>query len=219
MKKLSRLVTAAFFAFAVISSVEAQNARQRQLIDSDWRFQLGDPADVLSNPAETNVAYYPEISDLPKLESGEVSGNNSETYMETLRADPVATHMGENVSVVQTNFNDRSWRQLNLPHDWVVELPFNSSADAGHGYKPVGSSSFGTNNVGWYRRTFALPANDAGQTLWLEFDGVYRNCLVWLNGHILGRNVSGYSSFSFDISKYVNPGGTNVLVVRVDANR
>jgi hypothetical protein len=51
------------------------------------------------------------------------------------------------------------------------------------------------------------------------FDGVYRNCLVWLNGHILGRNVSGYSSFYFDATPYANPGGTNVLVVRVDASR
>ncbi len=55
--------------------------------------------------------------------------------------------------------------------------------------------------------------------MWLEFDGVYRNCLVWLNGHILGRNVSGYSSFYFDVTPYANPGGTNVLVVRVDASR
>jgi beta-galactosidase len=192
--------------------------RERTLIDSGWRFQLGDPPDVLTNAAETNVTYYPEIPDLAKLQSSEVSGTTSETYMETLRADPVATHMGENVSVVKTNFNDSSWRSLNLPHDWAVELPFNSSADINHGYKPVGTG-FSANSVGWYRRTFTLPANYAGQSLWLEFDGVYRNCLVWLNGHILGRNVGGYGSFYFDASQYANPGGTNVLVVRVDANR
>jgi len=174
---------------------------------------LGDPAD------KTNVAYYPEISSLPKLKAGEVAGNNSETHLETLRADPVATHLGENVSVVQTNFDDSAWRQLNLPHDWAVELPFNSSADNSHGSKPVGNARFGTNNIGWYRHSFMLPSNDAGQTLWLEFDGVYRNCLVWLNGHILGRNVSGYGGFSFDIRQYANLGGTNVLVVRVDASR
>lgn len=208
----------AIFAFAVISSAEAQNVRQRKLIDIDWRFQLGDPADI-TNVENTNVTYYPEISNLPKLEAGAVSGNSSETFMESLRVNPVAAHVGENVSVVQTNFNDSGWRLLNLPHDWVVELPFNSSADYSHGFKPVGNSSFGINNTGWYRHTFALPANYAGQTLSLEFDGVYRNCLVWLNGHILGRNVSGYSGFAFDISKYTNIGGTNVLVVRVDASR
>ena len=179
----------------------------------------GDPVDI-TNAAETNVTYYPEISWLPNLHSNEVSGTNSETYMETLRPDPVATHLGENVSVVQTNFNDSAWRLLNLPHDWVLELPFDSSADRGHGYKSgIYDGSTSTNAVGWYRRTFTLPANYAGQSMWLEFDGVYRNSLVWLNGHILGRNVSGYSSFSYDISQYANPGGTNALVVRVDTRR
>jgi len=191
--------------------------RKRISLDTGWRFQLGDPADVT-----TNVTYYPEIADLAKLDASEVgsaTNTSSESYMETVRIDPIATHAGENVSFVQTNCNDSAWRQLNLPHDWAVELPFNSGADTGHGFKPVGYSNFGANNYGWYRHAFTLPAIDAGQALWLEFDGVYRNCLVWLNGHILGRNVSGYESFYFDVTKYANPGGTNVLVVRVDASR
>ncbi len=186
----------------------------RMLLDSDWRFQLGDPVDVT-----TNVTYYPEISDLAKLDLSELSGTNSETYFETNRVDIFATHAGENVSFVKTNYDDSGWRDLNLPHDWAVELPFDSSADSNHGFKPIGNSSFGANNIGWYRHTFTLPAGVAGKALWLEFGGVYRNCLVWLNGHILGRNVSGYSSFYFDVTPYINPGGTNVLVVRVEASR
>jgi len=168
--------------------------RGRILLDTGWRFQLGDPGDVT-----TNVTYYPEIPDLAKLDSTEVTGTSSETYWETNRVDIFATHAGENVSFVQTNYDDSGWRQLNLPHDWVVELPFDPSADKAHGYKPVGNSGFGVNNFGWYRHTFTLPASAAGQALWLEFDGVYRNCLVWLNGHILGRNVGGYSSFYLDV--------------------
>ena len=191
--------------------------RNRILLDDGWRFQLGDPPDVT-----TNVTYYPEISDLAKLDANEVgsaTNTSSESYMETIRIDPMATHAGENVSFVETNYDDSGWRLLNLPHDWVVELPFSSGADGGHGFKSGISGSTGPNTIAWYRRTFTLPASDAGQALWLEFGGVYRNCLVWLNGHILGRNVSGYSSFYFDVTPYVNPGGTNVLVVRVDASR
>ena len=107
--------------------------RNRLLLDAGWRFQLGDPVDVT-----TNVTVYPEIPDLTKLEDSgtgaEFTGANSETNLMTLRPDPVATHAGENVSFVMTNYNDSAWRLLNLPHDWVVELPFDSSADAGHGF-------------------------------------------------------------------------------------
>jgi beta-galactosidase len=198
---------------ALVSAGPGALGRDRISLDSNWRFRLGDPPDVT-----TNVAYYPEISDLSKLPT-DLTGTNSETYMETIRVDIFGTHAGENVSFVQPGYNDSGWRQLNVPHDWAVELPFDSSADGSHGYKPLGKSSYTTNNVGWYRRAFTLPANYSGQSLWLQFDGVYRNCLVWLNGHIVGRNVSGYVSFCFDVTAYANPGGTNVLVVRVDANR
>ena len=192
-------------------SLSPASARDRVLMDSGWRFQLGDPADVT-----TNVTVYPEISNLAKLQSSDI---NAEIQLEATRPDPVATHAGENVSFVQTNYDDSSWRQLDLPHDWAVELPFDSTSDGSHGFKPVGYSSSTTYNIGWYRRTFTLPANYAGQGLGLEFDGVYRNALVWFNGHCIGREVSGYESCYFDISQYANPGGTNVLVVRVDASR
>ncbi|MGH7975312.1 MAG: sugar-binding domain-containing protein, partial [Limisphaerales bacterium] len=72
-------------------------------------------------------------------------------------------------------FSDADWRTVNLPHDWAVELPFDSSADAGHGFKPVGPG-FPQNDVAWYRRTFELPKSDSGKRLWLEFDGVFRDC-------------------------------------------
>ena len=92
--------------------------RTRVLLDAGWRFEIGDPADVT-----TNVSYYPEISDLAKLDAGEVgpaTNTSSESYMETIRIDPVATHAGENVSFVQTNYNDSGWSEVNLPHDWAV---------------------------------------------------------------------------------------------------
>jgi beta-galactosidase len=117
-----------------------------------------------------------------------------------------------------TRFNDTAWRTVNLPHDWVVELPFERAADGSHGYKPVGPG-FTTNSIGWYRKTFELPAEDRGKRLWLEFDGVYRDCLVYLNGYPVGHHESGYSSFRYDITDVANCGGRNTLVVRVDASK
>ena len=116
------------------------------------------------------------------------------------------------------SFSDASWRTVNLPHDWVVELPFDSKADTSHGFKPVGPG-FTTNSVGWYRRTFALPQEDAGKRLWLEFDGVFRDCRVFVNGYFVGHHESGYSSFRYDITDVANCGGRNVVAVRVDASQ
>jgi beta-galactosidase len=115
-------------------------------------------------------------------------------------------------------FNDNSWRTLNLPHDWAIELPFDKSADASHGFKPVGPG-FAKNNVGWYRRTFELPKADAGKRIWLTFDGVFRDTTVWVNGWLITRHESGYYPFREDISDVVNFGGKNVITVRVDASK
>ena len=81
-------------------------------------------------------------------------------------------------------FNDNSWRTVNLPHDWAMELPFDKSADTSHGFKPVGPG-FPKNNIGWYRRTFELPKEDSGKRIWLTFDGVFRDATVWVNGWLV----------------------------------
>ena len=109
------------------------------------------------------------------------------------------------------------WQAVDLPHDWVVELPFeNDAALYNQGFKPVGRA-YPATSIGWYRRVFDLPASEHGRRLSLEFDGVFRDCLVALNGVYLGRNLSGYAPFRFDITDVANYGGPNVLVVRADA--
>ena len=113
---------------------------------------------------------------------------------------------------------DASLRQLDLPHDWVVELPFDSKSDKSHGYKPVGPN-YPENDIGWYRRTFKLAPEDAGRRIWLEFDGVYRDCEVFVNGYRIGRHESGYDSFRYDITDVVDCGGENSVAVRVDATQ
>ncbi len=116
------------------------------------------------------------------------------------------------------SFGDSSWRTVNLPHDWAIELPFDQGADGSHGFKPVGPG-FAANSVAWYRRTFELPKADAGKRLWLEFDGVFRDATVFVNGWFIGHHESGYSSFRYDITDVANVGSENVVAVKVDASQ
>src|SRR5216683_1298321 len=115
-------------------------------------------------------------------------------------------------------FDDSKWRDLNLPHDWAVELPFvRDESLQGHGYKPLGRR-YPETSVGWYRRSFDLPASDSGRRIVLEFDGAFRDALVFVNGYFIGRNNNGYAPFSFDLSDFANYGGKNYVVVRMDAS-
>jgi beta-galactosidase len=115
-------------------------------------------------------------------------------------------------------YSDASWRTVNLPHDWAIELPFDQKADGSHGFRVVGDG-FPQNNVGWYRRSFDLPAADSGKRIWLEFDGAYRDSTVIVNGWFVGHHESGYSGFRYDITDVANCGGRNVVSVRVDASQ
>jgi beta-galactosidase len=72
-------------------------------------------------------------------------------------------------------------------------------------------------SVGWYRKSFAVPASDLGRRISVEFDGVFRDSVVWINGFYLGRQPSGYTGFRYDLTDYLNYGGENVIAVRVDA--
>jgi beta-galactosidase len=122
---------------------------------------------------------------------------------------------------VAVKFNDSSWRVLDLPHDWMVEQDFVKSRNdnvLSHGFKPAGRD-YPENTIGWYRKSFSIPESDRGKRILIRFDGVFRDCRVWLNGHYMGGNMSGYSEFSFDVTDYVWFGKDNVLVVRADATQ
>jgi beta-galactosidase len=116
------------------------------------------------------------------------------------------------------SYSDASWRKVDLPHDWVIELPFDPTSDGSHGYKPVGEG-FPQNSTAWYRRTFDLPATDAGKRLWLEFDGVYRDATIIVNGWFVAHHEGGYNGFRCDITNVANCGGKNVVAVKVDASQ
>jgi beta-galactosidase len=116
-----------------------------------------------------------------------------------------------------SGFDDRAWRKLNLPHDWAVEQPFSENASFSHGFKSAGKN-FPEKSIGWYRKKINIPNEDLGKIISLKFDGVFRNSKVFFNGFYLGTEESGYNGFEYDVSAYVNYGGENTIVVRVDAS-
>jgi beta-galactosidase len=119
---------------------------------------------------------------------------------------------GDFPSAPMPAFNDSPWRKLNLPHDWSIEGPFDSSLGSGTGYAPGG--------IAWYRKHFKLDPAHKDKLVAVEFDGVYNNAEVWINGQFVGRRPYGYSSFYINLSPYLNFGkDENVLAVRVDHTR
>jgi beta-galactosidase len=122
-------------------------------------------------------------------------------------------HRGEVVSgneAAATTHDDRQWQRVHLPHDYVLDASGNYSVTnaRNHGYLPV--------EVAWYRKHFFVPQEDAGRVLQLQFDGVFRDSRVWLNGQLLGTHASGYTPFVYDITKVARCGAENVITVRVD---
>ncbi len=161
--------------------------RERLLLDFDWRFHFGNADDPTKD-----------------FDFGDGRTGNFQKTGNFLPAGSLA-------------YDDGDWQPVNLPHDWAVTLPFqNDPALASKGYYPLGRT-YPSTSVGWYRRVFDLSAADTGKRLTLEFDGSYRETMVVLNGFFIGNHSGGYDPFSFDVTDFANPGGRNVLLVRVDA--
>ena len=126
--------------------------------------------------------------------------------------------LGQNHPRNTINFNEGWTFQLgdnpevlvNLPHDWSIEGEFSSEHPAGSG----GGALPG--GVGWYRKTFDVNENLEDKKLFIDFDGVYMNSEVWINGHYLGLRPNGYVSFRYDLTPYINFDGSNTIAVKVD---
>ncbi len=117
--------------------------------------------------------------------------------------------LGDEPGAKSPAFIDTKWRKLTLPHDWSIEGKFDEKNPA----KPEGGGL--PTGIGWYRKEFIAPANFANRLITVEFDGVYKNSEVWINGKYLGKRPYGYSSFSYEISKYLKT-GKNIIAVKVD---
>ncbi len=117
--------------------------------------------------------------------------------------------LGDDSTAYKSSFDDKSWRVLDLPHDWSIEGEFKKDAPTrgGGGYLPTG--------IGWYRKEFVLPSFSRGKQVSIQFDGVYMNSEVWINGHYLGKRPNGYISFYYNLTPYLIH-GKNTIAVRVD---
>ena len=133
--------------------------RERLLLDFGWRFQFGHADD-----AAKDFGLGARRRELQFAKSGGF------------------------LPVTRTNFDDSGWKSIDLPHDWAVELPFKEAPVLfNQGAKPIGRE-YPETSIGWYRRVFTIPAADAGKGITVEFDGVFRDCMVMFNGHDIGEN-------------------------------
>ena len=121
--------------------------------------------------------------------------------------------LGDDAKASTIDFNDNTWRNVYLPHDWSIEGNFSPSNPMGKdgGYLPAG--------IGWYRKSFAVPANWKGKSISVYFGGVYMSSEVFINGKSLGVYPYGYSSFSYDLTPYLTYGKENIIAVRVDNSK
>ena len=185
---MKKILAMCLFAVMAICA-QAQNQRERLNFDEGWQFAFGDA----SSPAKD-------------------FGCGTEYFNYLTKAASI-----HNEGPYSPKFDASGWASVDLPHDWAVDLPYAAEASHSHGYKTVGYK-YPETSIGWYRKTFTIPAEDYGKHLWLQFDGIFRDARIWVNGFYLGHEPSGYATQIYDISEYLNYGGENLVCVRADAS-
>ncbi|MBV7536832.1 DUF4982 domain-containing protein [Duganella sp. sic0402] len=227
------LVTAVFgaaIAPVVLAAPAADNLapRQRILFNDGWRFQLGDPDD---NSAPYLYDIRPEVlksadgkvADAMPEEAARIARSNAALLkpwiLPTGNAfikDPAKRHARPatgpsfQAPYAQAGFDDKSWRAVQLPHDWAIEGPFLTTGPYG------GMGRLKTWGPAWYRKTLTLPAADKGKSLFLDIDGAMAYSSVWVNGQLAGGWPYGYNSFRIDLTPYVKTGADNQIAIRLD---
>jgi beta-galactosidase len=210
------------------ASLEAQSApREKISINDDWRFTKGDPSncpvsllyDVRPQPqrrgaagaqADANAASKDAEATPPAVVKQWIlpTGNDFIKDPSKKFARPEG-NLGDGVAYVQPDFDDRSWLQVDLPHDWAITGPFITTGGGGMGRLP-------TAGIGWYRKKLDIPKEDAGRSIFLDVDGAMSYAMVWLNGKFVGGWPYGYASWRVELTPFVNPGGENELAIRLD---
>lgn len=175
---------------------ETSVVRERININRDWRYQENDPVGVDS------ALHYFRLK--PYLLP---CANNFIIFGKKYRRPE--GNPGGNIAYVSSDFDDSGWRQLNLPHDWAIEGPFNIDYMGSTGKLPYWG-------IRWYRKTFELTESDAGKQIYLDIDGAMSYASVWCNGQYVGGWPYGYASFRLDLTPYIKVGQKNVLAIRLD---
>jgi len=209
-------------------SLLAQSPRERISLDDDWRFQKDDPpGNTVSllydvRPAVTNqrddIAADTPARAAEKLAASAqamikpwiLPTGNSFIKDPARRFARPAGNWGGDVAYVRRDFDDSSWRRVNLPHDWAIAGPFIATGGGG------GMGRLPSPGVGWYRKKLDIPAADAGKSVFLDVDGAMSYATVWLNGQIVGGWPYGYASWRVDLTPYLIPGAENQLAIRLD---
>ncbi len=171
-----------------LSCASAQNVREVIRLNEGWKFAFGNASD----PAKD-------------------FGCGTEYFNYLTKANSI-----HNEGPYVQKFDDSSWQEVGVPHDWVTTLPYARGASHSHGYKTVGYK-YPETSVGWYRKVLRIPEGDLGKHIYLQFDGIFRNARVWFNGFYMGTEPSGYATQVYDVTEYVNYGGDNLICVRADA--
>ena len=174
----------------LLSAATLRAQGSKELINNHWTFSLGDASSMMGDFSH-GTEYFTHFAK--------------------------AATSGHSKSPTDPAFDDSSWQRVSLPHDWVVDLPYSAEASHSHGYKCIGWKYPG-NSVGWYRKHLTVPAEDKGKQVWIEFEGLFRDSEVFCNGFYLGHERSGYSSFFYDLTPYLDYGGDNVITVRCNAS-
>ena len=173
---------------SLIMAMPMMAQRTVECFDKGWKFAFGNAAD----PAKD-------------------FGCGTEYFNYLTKANSI-----HNTGPYSNKFDDKDWQSIDLPHDFVVNLPFHGDASHSHGYKTVGYE-YPETSVGWYRKTFHIDSLDAGKHIEILFDGIFRDSRVWVNGFFCGGEECGYLSQHYDITDYINFGGENIVCVRADA--
>lgn len=124
-------------------------------------------------------------------------------------------HRGGAQGAESMEFDDSKWKAVDLPHDWSIEdLPGTNTPFSPDAISQV-SGGFTVGGTGWYRKAFQVPAAQKGKRTVLQFDGVYMNANIWLNGNLLDIHPYGYTSFWIDVTNHLKYGANNIVAVKV----